>query len=122
MARTADFFLGADGDKVLSILSRGIVPRFHDGWTYFSTDAQQGFMHGADRKRGKAFVILVTASLTDEPGAVIHTSTPGVRNTVMVRGDVRVRVKSLIARFKDEDGRFQTETVNGDANIRSYLK
>lgn len=122
MAQTITVFHGADGDKIIHILSSGRIPKSSDGWTYLNAGSMaDAFFHGADTRRKKSFVLQVVVTLPSEPGSVERTSTPGVRNTIKVKGDAPVRVEMMYTRVGTR-GEFAVETIRGDAQIRAYLK
>jgi len=114
---------GADGDKILGILTWREIRPNETGEVFFSEWRPESvFMHGADRRRRASFATRLEVSI---PHDLVQErrSTPGVLDTLVIRTSrpLRARVLELHVRRLHEGGA-EVERVIGETAIRRFLE
>jgi hypothetical protein len=75
---------GTNGDAILVIIRSGMLNPSGGQVFLARSEFASAFLHGADSRRGAAFVIEAEATIPESGAAAVTTSTPGVRGTLRI--------------------------------------
>lgn len=114
---------GTDGDTIISIIESGVMRPHREAVQLSGTSYQAAFAHGGDIGRRATFSLEIEVGVSSA-SRVSRSSTPGVPDTLTIRGsaDLPVHAKRLFVRRPDGDGGFITEAIEGQEAILSYLR
>lgn len=115
---------GADGDKISVTLKRGVLFPDSNNEIYFDYSSYAScFVHGADSKRKKSFVLGVEVDL--EKVHYVQTSRSGNPTTLIVTTTDPLPVTIVemyvrTGRADDEEG-FSVQRITGLENMKHHL-
>lgn len=113
---------GADGDKILSILTWKEIRPNRFGELFFSERRPESvFMHGADSRRRAAFAVRLEVTIPEQVQQDRRT-TPGVPDTLVLKTirPLQAKVLELYVRRLSEAGGEVYQFV-GEHEIRRFL-
>jgi hypothetical protein len=113
-------FHGTDGDSCLAIF-RSRVLRPKNGVVFLGLTASETYLHGADRRRARAFSLELRVFA--DAALVRRVATFGIPITVRIETthEIRVEVISLRARTRVGDGRWLEKAIP-PGQIERYLE